>query len=179
MKKLVPALLSLLLATPLTATAKSPIRVLEGCTVTKVSDGDTLAADCSGIKVKVRLYGIDAPETPKIARKTGKVTKPGQPFGPEAQRALEGKAGGQKVKLEVMAVDRYKRAVSLVSLSNSDRVVNREMVVEGWAWAYRQYLARPYKSEFIGLEESARAAGKGLWQQSNPQPPWEFRRENR
>lgn len=75
-----------------------------------------------------------------------------------------------------MAMDRCKRAVSLVTLSNSGRLVNREMIAEGWAWAYRTYLGRPYKSEFIGLEDAARMAGKGLWKQSNPRPPWDFRR---
>ena len=33
--------------------------------------------------------------------------------------------------------------------------MNHEMVAEGWAWAYRQYLGRPYKSEFIAAEEAA------------------------
>jgi len=50
------------------------------------------------------------------------------------------------------------------------------MVAEGYAWAYRQYLDRPHASEYISLEEQARAKRLGLWQQNNPQPPWEFRR---
>lgn len=41
---------------------------------------------------------------------------------------------------------------------------------------YRQYLDRAHASEYITAEEQARKAGKGLWKQNNPQPPWEFRR---
>jgi micrococcal nuclease len=81
---------------------------------------------------------------------------------------------GREVKLDVMAIDRYQRLVALVRLGSRD--INREMVAEGWAWAYRQYLDRPYASEYFAAEEEARRAGRGLWQQANPQPPWEFRK---
>ena len=59
------------------------------------------------------------------------------------------------------------------------RNINLEMVKEGWAWAYRQYLARPYASEYIDAERQARTKRLGLWQQANPQPPREFRRRVR
>lgn len=96
-----------------------------------MSDGDTLQVqDALGTKVKVRLYGIDAPETEKKNRKTGRVSKPGQPYGEEAFRALKGKVGGQFVKVEVADIDRYKRAVSVVRYGNRD--INQEMVREGF-----------------------------------------------
>jgi len=59
------------------------------------------------------------------------------------------------------------------------RDINREMVAEGMAWAYRQYLQGPYVSEYIGSEDSARARHKGLWRDTNPLPPWEFRRSDK
>lgn len=71
--------------------AKDPIRTIEG-TVIKVSDGDTInVQDAMGSKVKVRFYGIDSPETEKSNKKTGRVSKPGQPYGEEAYRALNSK----------------------------------------------------------------------------------------
>ncbi|KAF0221143.1 MAG: hypothetical protein FD174_641 [Geobacteraceae bacterium] len=73
-----------------------------------------------------------------------------------------------------MDIDRYKRLVSVISLDGRD--INLEMVQEGWAWAYRQYLQRPYASEYIGAEEKARKQKLGLWKQANPEPPWEFRK---
>lgn len=162
------------LLTFIPALAKSPIRTIEG-TVIKVSDGDTInVKDDLGTKVKIRLYGIDTPETEKSNKKTGRISKPGQPYGEEAWKALDEKVFHKRVKLEVMDIDRYKRLVSLVWLDN--RNINKEMVAEGWAWAYKQYLDTPYASEFIGLEAQARAKRLGLWQQNNPQPPWEFRK---
>ena len=154
--------------------AKEPMRIIEG-TVTKVSDGDTIqVTDKLGTKIKVRFYGMDAPETEKGNKRTGKVSKPGQPYGEEAFQTLRQKVDRQRVRLDVMDLDRYGRTVSIVWLSN--RNINQEMVAEGWAWAYRQYLDRAHVSEYITAEEQARKAGKGLWRQNNPQPPWEFRK---
>lgn len=157
-----------------TAFAKEPIRTIEG-TVSKVSDGDTIhVTDPMGTKVKVRLYGIDAPETEKGNKKTGRISKPGQPYGEEAYQALNSKVFRKSIKLDIMAVDQYKRSVGIVYLNGKN--INQEMVAEGFAWAYRQYLDRPHASEYIELEGQARAKRLGLWQQSNPQPPWEFRK---
>jgi micrococcal nuclease len=162
-----------LLLIPTFLFAKQPIRSIEG-TVTKVADGDTInVVDFSGTQVRIRLYGIDAPETEKANKTAGRVSKAGQPYGGEAWKALTGKVYRQKVKLDVMDIDRYKRLVCLVWLGG--RNINQEMVAEGWAWAYRRYLDTPYASKFIGLEELARSERLGLWQQYNPQPPWEFR----
>ncbi|ABL01255.1 thermonuclease family protein [Pelobacter propionicus] len=165
---------ALTLSCALPALAKEPLRIIEGA-VSKVSDGDTIqVTDRSGNKVKVRFYGIDCPETEKGNKRTGKISKPGQPYGEEALQALQQKIERQNVRLEVMAVDRYHRVVSIVMFGN--RNINKEMVADGWAWAYRQYLDRPYASEYIQAEAQARKAKKGLWQQNNPQPPWEFRK---
>lgn len=171
--RLILPLLAILLLS-LSAIAKEPIRIIEGI-VSKVSDGDTIhVTDNLGTKVKVRLYGIDAPETPKGNKKTGRISKPGQPYGEEALQALNSKIYRKQVKLEIKAIDQYKRSVGIVWLDGKD--INREMVAEGWAWAYRQYLDRPHASEYIQAEEQARGKRLGLWQQNNPQPPWEFRR---
>jgi len=170
---LLTLLLPLLLFLPNITQAKEPIRTIEGY-VTKISDGDTIQVNCQGAKVKVRLYGIDAPETEKSNKKTGHVSKPGQPYGEEAYQALKSKVNRKSVKLDIMAVDQYKRSVGIVWLDGKN--INKEMVAEGYAWAYRQYLDRPHASEYIELEDQARAKRLGLWEQNNPQPPWEFRR---
>lgn len=172
MNRLLSMLFLLLFSIP--CFAKEPVRIIEG-TVIKVSDGDTIqVTDSFGTKVKVRFYGIDAPETEKSNKRTGHISKPGQPYGEEAFQALKSKLQRQEVRLDVMDVDRYGRTVSIVWLGS--RNINREMVSEGWAWAYRQYLDRPHASEYIQAEEQARSRKLGLWKQSNPQPPWEFRK---
>lgn len=177
MKQLVLlALCCLLLSSPAAAWAATPIRVLPDCTVTDVASGDTLTALCDGRKVLVSLYGIDAPEVERRSRKTGRLLRPGQPFGEEAKTVLEQKVAGNPVQLEVMTVDRGKRLVALVKVG--EHLINREMIAEGWAWAYRHYLHGQYNVDFIVAEKAARAARNGLWQQHSPQAPWEFRKEN-
>jgi micrococcal nuclease len=163
-----------LLFSPALAPAKAVLRTVEGVVI-KVSDGDTITMrDAGGTNLKIRLYGIDAPETEKSNKKTGHISKAGQWYGEEAFRALETRIYHRKVTVEVTDRDRYNRLVALVWLAGKN--INQEMVAEGYAWAYKQYLDTPYASEFIRLEEDARRNRLGLWSRNNPQPPWEFRR---
>lgn len=135
--------------------------------VRAVYDGDTvLLATREDNRLKVRLYGIDAPET-------AKPDSPGQPFGAIARRTLMYKIMGRQISAEVMDIDRNRRTVAVIRYEGRD--INREMVAEGMAWAFRQNLSGPYASEYIGAEEVARARHKGLWRDDNPMPPWEFR----
>lgn len=150
------------------------IRTVTG-TVTKVSDGDTIQITTpEQTKLKVRLYGIDAPETPKINRKTGHVHQPGQPYGEESWKALKYKIMGKQVKLEILDIDKYRRMVCMVWLD--DRNINLEMVREGYAEAFIEYLRPPYKSQFLDAEEEARAGGKNIWSLPEHERPREFRK---
>lgn len=139
--------------------------------VKKVYDGDTVLVAAMGKgNLKVRLYGIDAPET-------SKPDQAGQPYSSQSRRVLQYKVMGKEVRLEIRELDQYKRSVAVVRLGGRD--INAEMVAEGMAWAYRYYLEGDYASEYIRLEELARKQRLGLWKQTNPQPPWEFRRNQR
>lgn len=160
---------SLLLALALVCCYSLPAsagRMVEGM-VKAVYDGDTLLLTTrEESRLKVRLYGIDAPETRKP-------DKPGQPFGEIARRTLMYKVMGRRVTAEIVDIDQYQRAVAVIRYAGRD--VNREMVAEGLAWAYRQYLQGAYASEYIPAEERARSRRAGLWRDANPTPPWEFR----
>jgi micrococcal nuclease len=150
----------------LAATDGHAARTIEAV-VQAVYDGDTiLLVTRESNRFKTRLYGIDAPET-------AKPDKSGQPFGAAAKKALRSKILGRKVTAEIIDVDQYQRAVAVVRYVGRD--INREMVAEGMAWAYRQFLQGPYASEYLSAEARARAQRTGLWQETNPRPPWEFR----
>jgi len=141
-------------------------QIVEGI-VRAVYDGDTvLLATRHENRLKVRLYGIDAPETAKPGMT-------GQPFADVSKRTLMFKVMGRTVKAEIVDRDQYHRAVAILRYNGRD--INRDMVEEGMAWAYRQYLQGAYASEYIDAEEKARARHKGLWRDANPLPPWEFR----
>jgi micrococcal nuclease len=136
--------------------------------VTRVADGDTLTlVTRTGTKLKVRLYGIDAPEIRHEML-------PGQPYGKEAKAALTALVLGRRVTVEIVDIDTHRRMVGIVRRSGSD--INLAMVRSGYAWAYRRYLSAPYASEYIAAEKEARGNSLGLWKQANPDPPWEFKR---
>lgn len=161
------AMLSLILCCLFLASA-GPVsaRTIDGMVKT-VYDGDTLLlATRESSQLKVRLYGIDAPET-------AKPNKPGQPFGDIAKRTLMYKILGRQVSAEIIEIDQYRRAVAVIRHNGRD--INREMVAEGLAWAYRHYLQGTYASEYLGAESRARSRRTGLWRDTNPLPPWEFR----
>jgi micrococcal nuclease len=154
--------------------ARQPIRTVTG-TVTKVSDGDTIHVTTpEQTKLTVRLYGVDAPETPKINQRTGRVNKPGQPYGEESWRALKSKIMGMHIRLDIIDIDRYKRMVGIVWIN--DRNINLEMVREGYAEAYVEYLKEPYRSQFIRAEMEARSAKRGIWSLPDYERPKDFRK---
>jgi endonuclease YncB( thermonuclease family) len=150
------------------ASYAAPIRIVTA-TITRITDGDTVqAVTPEGTKLKVRLYGIDAPETPK-----GKI--PGGPFGNDSRDYLTSLVSHQTVRVEIRDIDRYRRMVAILWLG--ERNVNQEMIAAGMAEAYREYLKGPYRSPFLEVEQEAKAQGKGIWSQgSSYERPSQFRR---
>ncbi|MEM3647082.1 MAG: thermonuclease family protein [Thermofilum sp.] len=148
-------------------------RTIEG-KVVRVPDGDTIRLELPysvpGVRtykdgtIAVRLRGVDAPEL-------------SQPYGRESKAHLEGLVLGKTVRVEIKDIDRYGRIVGYVWVNGTN--VNLEQVRKGYAWAYAEYLDRPYASEFYEAEKEARKNRLGLWRESNPTPPWEYRKRRR
>ena len=138
-------------------------------TITKISDGDTVqAVTPEGTKLKVRLYGIDAPETQK-----GKI--PGEPFGSDSRNHLATLVNQKTVRVEIRDIDRYRRMVAVLWLG--ERNVNQEMLSAGMAEAYVEHLKQPYRAPFLQAEQEAKSQGKGIWSQgSSYERPSQFRR---
>jgi micrococcal nuclease len=148
------ALLILLL--PLVALAQRA--VLTGKCV-GVTDGDTITVlDADKHQHKIRLEGIDAPES-------------GQPFGKQAKKALSDKVFGKDIAVKQSGEDKYGRTLGHVYIGKQH--VNRELVSEGFAWHYKEYNGDP---DLAAAEKEARSAKRGLWRDDVPMPPWDFRR---
>jgi endonuclease YncB( thermonuclease family) len=140
--------------------------------VMQVKDGDTVVISPidGGQFFTCRLYGIDTPEITH-GRKAG------QPYGEEAAKELKHLILGQAVEVTTTGAKTYKRDVCIIKKDGAD--INLEMVKNGYAWAYKQYLKRPYAGEYIDAERAAREKRLGLWKYNNPTPPWEFRKRQR
>ena len=117
----------------------------------RVIDGDTL--DVGG--VRIRLYGIDAPESKQSCQAGGKRWSCGR----EATRALAGRIGGRSVSCQERDRDRYGRIVAVCSASGTD--LNAWMAVEGWAFAYRRY-SNAYVAEESGRGQQGGACGAAM-----------------
>lgn len=140
-------------------------------TVLRVSDGDTaLLMQDDDTRIKCRLYGIDAPEK-------------AQPYGMESKKFLSQMILGRVVKYEVLSKDMYGRSVCILIVNDTsgDLYVNEHMLNMGMAWAYVQYLKKDRNNlkKYLDLQTSAMRSKYGLWQDPNPQAPWEYRRNKK
>jgi endonuclease YncB( thermonuclease family) len=129
-----------------------------------VIDGDTVEIRGQ----RIRLSGVDAPESGQLCQvENGKNYRCGQ----KAALALSDKIGTANVSCEQTDTDRYGRVVATCSLNGED--LNRWLVSQGHALAYRQYGGDAYDAE----EEEAKGAKRGVW--VGPfTPPWDWRRHN-
>lgn len=134
--------------------------------VVGISDGDTITVLTAEKKqIKVRLYGIDCPESR-------------QAFGNRAKQAASELVFGRVVRVEVMHKDRYSRTVGIVTRQDGKNL-NGELVAEGLAWVYPRYCKASICGKWRTAENSARGARRGLWADREPMPPWAWRKIRR
>jgi len=136
--------------------------------VVRVTDGDTIVVlDDNNSQHKIRLQGIDAPER-------------GQAYGTKSKEHLSDSVAGKFVVVEYEKRDRYERILGKVLLSGED--MNLEQIRAGLAWHYKKYQNEQTPSDrdlYSEAENEARDAGRGLWHDPEPIPPWEYRKSNR
>jgi len=151
--RLVLILCALLLSLPVSA------QTITG--VASVTDGDSL--EIRGIRI--RLHGIDAPESRQLCtRPSGQRWRCGQ----QAALALSDRIGRRGVTCVTRDIDCYGRTIAVCQQDGVD--LNRWMVQQGWAVAYRQF-----SRDYVHDEAEARRAGRNIWSGSFVMP-WDWRR---
>lgn len=127
--------------------------------VTKVVDGDTFWVNNGSQKgLKVRLIGVDAPESRKVFRKEVGF------YGKEAKTYLINILQNKRVKLvsDVDPLDRFGRTLSYVYLEDGT-FVNAELVKNGYAMVMTVPPNVRFVEEFVALQQEARENNRGLW----------------
>ena len=131
-------------------------------TVVSIADGDTLTVlNNEKQEVKIRLAEIDAPEKR-------------QAFGSRSKQSLSDLCFGKQAEIIPQVKDRYQRTIARVKCSGVD--ANTEQVKRGMAWVYPRYVK---DHNLYIMQRDAKVLKRGLWADSSPTPPWEFRKQGR
>lgn len=129
----------------------------------EIIDGDTLVV----AGMKVRLFGVDAPETNQSCFKGNETWQ----CGVAAAQALRSLIGNADVRCSGQEIDIYGRLIASCSIGQAD--IARELVAAGWATAFRQY-----SEQYVAEETHAKASRLGIWS-STFDLPEDFRRVER
>ena len=134
-------------------------KIIEG--KAKIIDGDTIHIG----KNKIRLHGIDAPEINQTCEKNNITWLCGE----NATNALVNIINSQKIICNIKDIDQYNRYIGVCFVNNLN--MNKYMVINGWAIAYRYY-----SKDYIEVENIAKRDKVGIWQGSF-QEPYLFRKK--
>ncbi|WP_343303683.1 thermonuclease family protein [Chitinophaga niabensis] len=128
--------------------------------VTAVKDGDTIEMLVNGKPIRIRLFGVDAPEK-------------GQPFGEKSRQFTAGLCFGKVVKAIQKSRDQYRRVVAEVFLPDNSSL-NYRLLQAGFAWHYTNFS----KNEtWAAAALKAKKEGNGLWKDAHPVAPWDWRKQ--
>ena len=131
-------------------------------TVVGIADGDTMTVlNNDKQEVKIRLAEIDAPEKR-------------QAFGTRSKQSLSDLCFGKQAEIIPRVKDRYQRTIARVKCSGVD--ANTEQVKRGMAWVYPRYVR---DHNLYIMQHEAKKAKRGLWVDSSPTAPWEFRKQGK
>ncbi|MDG4602592.1 MAG: thermonuclease family protein [Defluviicoccus sp.] len=124
-----------------------------------VIDGDTIEIGGQ----RVRLFGIDSPESSQLCRADNKPYRCGQ----QSALALADKIGERTVRCLERDIDRYQRVVAICFVGKED--LGSWLVKKGMALAFRRC-----SLDYVAQEDEAQAAKRGVWR-GEFEPPWEWR----
>lgn len=134
------------------------------CLVIAISDGDTLTARCDAPggpqNLKDRLAEIDAP-------------REGATMGARSKQLAQ-LCFGRPAEIRRQTVDRYGRSVARITCAGVD--ANAQQVRAGMAWVFERYAK---DRSLLADQDAARASRRGLWADSGPVAPWDWRARRR
>ena len=139
--------------------------------IAKVIDGDTIIIE----KKKIRFFGIDAPESKQLCRKTWLSISyisfnRDYSCGEISTKKLKNKINNKFVMCKSNNKDRYNRFIAECYKDKTN--INRWMVLNGYAVAYRKY-----SKKFVSQENLAKKHKLGLWA-GTFEMPWDWRKKN-
>lgn len=130
--------------------------------VVGIKDGDTVVVlDSLNNQTTLRLAEVDCPEK-------------SQPFGTKAKQFTSDQIYLKTIKYVVTDTDRYGRSIAMIYYDTNNKYLSAEIIKAGMGWHYKRYST---SKELAAFEDNARKNKIGLWVDSNPVAPWEFRKQ--
>ena len=129
-----------------------------------ITDGDMITVLRNKTPITIRLYGIETPEM-------------GQAFATKAKQFTAEQVSGKSVIVMPIDTDRYGRPLALVQTQDATGILNEALIEVGLAWVYRKYCKAEFCTDWLTIEDVARASGHGIWTDPDPIPPWEYRKK--
>jgi micrococcal nuclease len=123
-----------------------------------VIDGDTVIIRDNGLTYHLRLLDIDAPERQ-------------QAFGIQSRRSLKQLCEHANIAVHLQGRDMYGRTLGYLYCNNTD--ASQAQIALGMAWFNARYSKR---LALDALQQQAQQQGLGLWQDTQPMPPWQWRK---
>lgn len=130
--------------------------------VTKIIDGDTFEISTLGKRKTIRLWGIDTPEWD-------------QPYSGKAKKFLKDNLLKKQLIVQPLNYDEFGRLVATVFLKDDN--FNQLLIEKGLAWVHIYYCNEEICNSWKMLEKNARNKRIGLWRQSDPIPPWQWKQK--
>ncbi|NJN57773.1 MAG: hypothetical protein HC879_09870 [Leptolyngbyaceae cyanobacterium SL_5_9] len=135
----------------------------------EIIDGDTFTVQRGQVNEKIRLCGIDAPESE-------------QPLGAEAEALVRSLVEGKEVGIVAVERDQYERQVAEVfipGVGEEETFIQQELLMAGLAYVYPEYVDGCPNGEVMKIAEAlAQENEVGVWDGEH-QRPWEYRRAQR
>jgi micrococcal nuclease len=130
--------------------------------VVGIKDGDTVVVlDSLNNQTTLRLAEVDCPEK-------------SQPFGTKAKQFTSDQIYLKTIKYVVTDTDRYGRSIAMIYYDTDNKYLSAEIIKAGMGWHYKRYSTT---KELATFEDNAKKNKIGLWVDSNPVAPWEFRKQ--
>ena len=143
----------------LTGKDKDRVTRESGYVITRVVDGDTVDIKKDEVTTRVRLIGVNTPETVDPRKEV-------ECFGLEASAYTKKEIDNAAVSIETddsqSTYDRYGRMLAYIYDENGE-MLNRKLIANGYAYEYTYDAPYKYQKEFKSLQEFAKNEKRGLW----------------
>jgi endonuclease YncB( thermonuclease family) len=133
----------------------------------RIFDGDSAIVRYEGETLHIRIAGIDAPEK-------------GQPYADESRDRFVAFLKSPTARIDILKKDVFRRWLVRIEVNGED--LGETLLSEGNAWFFRRYqsdLSPEVRRRYDRAERDARARKRGLWHDSEPVAPWDYRASKR